>query len=228
MHVAAPGHAHSNLTVRSVSESGDQRASSFTGMARRQQIVSGAIAVLAEKGFSATSLAAIAEHLDVSKGVISYHFAGKTEVLHEVVRTVLGQAEAWMTPRVAEATSFTDALHSYIWSNMAFLDTHRDEIFALTEVLANMRAAPGVAETFGESQRGAVAALEALFTGGEKAGEFDAVSARVAAISLRAAIDSVSTLMRDEPHFDVMAFGTELAALFERVVARGPGGVDER
>lgn len=208
-----------HLAVRSDFRVDGQRSGSFTEAARREQIIGGAIVVLSEKGYGATSLAAIAEQLGVSKGVISYHFAGKAEVLTEVVRNVLDKAEEWMSPQIADAGSFTEALHRYITSNLTFLDSHRVEVFALTEVLANARVVPGVAETFGRSQQEAIAALESLFAGGRKAGEFGDVSARVAAISLRAAIDAVTGLIRDDATFDLTGFGAQLARLYARAIA---------
>ena len=54
---------------------------SFIEQARREQIVDAAIDVLYESGFAAASLGAIAERIGVSKGVLSYHFAGKRELL---------------------------------------------------------------------------------------------------------------------------------------------------
>jgi AcrR family transcriptional regulator len=192
---------------------------SFTEDARRVQIIGGAIEVLAENGYGATSLSAIAERLGISKGVISYHFAGKAELLQEVVRYVLRLAESWMTPRVAGSASYTEALAAYIASNLTFLDTHRVEIFAITEVLSNARVTPGVPELFRESQDAAVAALESLFDGGKTAGEFGEISPRVAAISLRASIDTVTGLLRSEPDFDLETYSAQLAALFGRASA---------
>jgi AcrR family transcriptional regulator len=206
--------------MRSDSKPAGQRTRSFTEAARREQIIRGAVAVLAGKGYGGTSLQAIADHLGISKGVISYHFAGKAEVLQEVVRYVLAQAEAWMTPRISAAGSFTEALRLYVSSNLAFLDAHRDETVALTEVLANARSTPGVPELFGASQHDAVAALRKLFEGGQQSGEFGAFSARTAAVALRAAIDSATGLMQEnarEERFDVAAFGTELADFFVKV-----------
>ncbi|GIF47944.1 TetR family transcriptional regulator [Asanoa ferruginea] len=200
--------------MRSDSKPAGQRSGSFTEAARREQIVRGAVTVLAGKGYGGTSLQAIADHLGISKGVISYHFAGKAEVLHEVVRYVLAQAEAWMTPRVAAAGSFTAALRIYVTSNLAFLDNHRDEMVALTEVLANARSTPGVPELFGQSQHEAVAALQKLLEGGQQAGEFGAFSGRAAAVALRGAIDSSTGLMQQNAAFDVAAFSTELVDFF--------------
>jgi AcrR family transcriptional regulator len=210
------------LSMRSENRPGGQQSGSFIELARRKQIIDGAVAVLAQNGYAATSLAAIGEHLGMSKGLISYHFSGKAELLNEVVRSVLEHAESWMSPQIAAAASFTEALRLYISSNLAFLDTYRTEIFALTEVLANARAIPGVSETFGQTQRAAVAGLAELFTAGQKAGEFGSFSARIAALSLRASIDGATTALRDDPDFDPSGFAAELTTLFERLSARRP------
>jgi AcrR family transcriptional regulator len=200
---------------------GSQRSGSFTEAARREQIILGAISVLARRGYSGTSLAVIAVELGISKGVISYHFSGKAELLQEVVRSVLARAEAWMTPRVAGTASFTQALRVYIESNLAFLDSHRDETIALTEVLSNARATDGVPELFDETQRSAIGALEMLFIGGQHAGEFADFAPRTAAIALRAAIDSATGFLREATDFDTVAFGSELASLYERATNKG-------
>ena len=71
-----------------------------------------AIDVLYESGFAAASLGAIAEHIGVSKGVISYHFAGKSELLREVVAQVLTEASEYMTPRIAAADRILEACGS--------------------------------------------------------------------------------------------------------------------
>jgi AcrR family transcriptional regulator len=190
--------------------------SSFTGDARRDQITRAAIEVLASDGYAATSLGAIAERIGVSKGILSYHFAGKAELLQAVVRLVLASAEAWMTPRIGRASSYRGALRAYIDANVSYLDAHRTEIFALTEVLANARATPGVPEIFLASRAGAIDALTALFAAGQAAGEFGEVPARMLAVSLRATIDSISESMRSEPGFDLGRFERELVALFDR------------
>jgi AcrR family transcriptional regulator len=53
-----------------------QPSGSITEAARRAQIVAAAVTVLADRGFASASLAAIADEVGISKGVISYHFAG--------------------------------------------------------------------------------------------------------------------------------------------------------
>ena len=176
--------------------------------------------VLSERGYAATSMSAIAEACQgVSKGVLTYHFVDKAELMTQVVRSVLDDAAEWMTPRVAGAASYHEALRLYIAANVSFLDTHRVEIGALTEVLANAQVTPGVPELFAASQSAAMGALEALFAGGQAVGEFGTVPAPMLAMALRSTIDAASERLRREPDFELEVFQRDLTALFGRAVA---------
>lgn len=199
---------------------GPQR--SFTASARREQITRAAVEVLAEQGYAGTSFSAIAERVQVSKGVLSYHFSDKSDLLQAVVQFVLEEAAAWMSPRIEGAGSYRDALRRYITANVSFLAAHSTEIAALTEVLANARATPGVPEIFEKSQREAIGALESLFSDGQKAGEFGPVPPTILAMSLRATIDATSARLRSDPQFDLARFEAELVELFERAVSPAP------
>ncbi len=48
-----------------------------------------AINAIAELGYGRASLAEIAKRAGISKGVISYHFAGKSELMQQVIDTVM-------------------------------------------------------------------------------------------------------------------------------------------
>lgn len=199
-----------------------QSKRSFTTSARREQITRAAVDVLAEHGYTGTSFSVIAERVGVSKGVLSYHFSDKADLLQAVVRFVLEQAAAWMRPRIEGADSYRDGLRRYITANVSFLAAHATEIAALTEVLANARDTPGVPELFEQSQTEATRALEALFAGGQKAGEFGHVPPSILAMSLRATIDATSARLRADPEFDLAEFQGNLIELFEHATARGP------
>ena len=79
------------------------RQPTFTEEARRAQIIGCAIEVLAELGYAQASYARIAERAGTSKSVISYHFAGKDELLEQVVQSVYAEAARYMIPRVQRA-----------------------------------------------------------------------------------------------------------------------------
>jgi TetR/AcrR family fatty acid metabolism transcriptional regulator len=178
---------------------------SFIEQARREQIVDAAIDVLYENGFAAASLGAIAERIGVSKGVLSYHFAGKSELLNEVIGQVLTEAGEYMRPRVAAATSYLGALRIYVTSNLEFIDAHRREIIAFTEIVNGMP--PGASDP-----------PPYLLEAGQVAGEFGEFSASVAAVCLRASIDAISGPLRADPSMDVAAYGAQLLGLCERAV----------
>lgn len=197
----------------------DERAQTFIEQARRRQIIDGAIEVLARDGYGAASLAAIAAEIGVSKGVISYHFAGKDELLHAVVADVLAEASGEMGPRIKAAASFPVALQAYITSNLDFISSRRRKILALTEIFNNLRPAGGGPHPYAEGHQAAVTALAGLLTAGQQAGEFGSFPARYAAVALRAAIDAVGELLRADPELDVQEYGAALAGLFGKAVA---------
>jgi AcrR family transcriptional regulator len=191
---------------------------SFIERARREQIVNAAIDVLYESGFAAASLGAIAERIGVSKGVLSYHFTGKSELLREVVAHVLTEASQYMRPRIEATSSYLDALRIYVTSNLEYIGANRRKIIAFTEIVNGMPPGGSEPPPYSEGHRQAVQGLQRLLEGGQAAGEFGEFSAYVAAVSVRASIDAVSGLLRVDPAMDVGAYGAQLLGLYERAV----------
>jgi TetR/AcrR family fatty acid metabolism transcriptional regulator len=191
---------------------------SFIEQARRGQIVAAAIDELCESGFAATSLGAIAERIGVSKGVISYHFTGKDEVLREVIAQVVAEARAYMVPRIEVASSYREALRTYVTSNLEYIGANRRKIIAFIEILNGMPPTGTEAAPFDEGRQVAVDELRDLLAAGQAAGEFGEFSAPVAAVSMRASIDVLSVLLRADPELDTTAYGAQLLALYERAV----------
>jgi TetR/AcrR family fatty acid metabolism transcriptional regulator len=191
---------------------------SFIEQARREQIVTAAIDVLYESGFAAASLGAIAERIGVSKGVLSYHFASKGELLREVVADVLDEASQYMLPRIEAASSYMDALRIYVTSNLEYIGAHRRKIMAFTEIVNGMPPGGGEPPPYDQGHRQAVEGLQQLLEAGQAAGEFGGFSACVAAVSLRASIDALSGLLRADPAMDAGAYGAQLLGLYERAV----------
>ncbi len=202
------------------SDTSDQSGSgrSFTEKARRQQILDGAVEVLCGKGFQATSLTAIADHIGVSKGVILYYFDSKSALLHEVGDRLLAAAAAYMRVRVAAAESSHEELRNYVQSNMEFLSDRRTEIRAFIEIVNGFP--PGGAEPppYAAGHARAVAEVTRILRKGQRRKEFGRFAPRTAAIALRAAIDAAEELLREDPDADLKKYGRELLSLFERAV----------
>jgi len=195
----------------------------FTETARRAQIVAAAVDTLAELGYAQTSLARIAERIGVSKGVISYHFASKEELLQAVFADVLARAGQYVRPRVEAESTARGRLRAVIESNVAFMGEYRRDMVALFEVAVNTRRAdsspnPAVAEM----SRDAAVATTRLLASGQAAGEFRAdFDPRAMAMAIRAAIDAVPPTLARDPGFDAGHYGRELADLFDIATRSG-------
>jgi AcrR family transcriptional regulator len=187
---------------------------SFIEIARRAQIVGCAIDAIAELGFAKASLDQIALRAGVSKGVISYHFATKDELIRQVVTEVFDAGRQFMEPRILAATTATDRLRTYIESNLAFMATHRKQLAALLDIAANARTANGSpvigAAFFAPRLQGTMDLLRA----GQESGEFRAFDRRVMALTLIHAIDGIPPLMAAEPTLDLAAHAAELTMIF--------------
>jgi AcrR family transcriptional regulator len=207
-----------NLSGRSDRTEAPPPPLSFTEQARRRQILTAVIELLADGGYQSASLAAIAARIGASKGVVSYHFDGKDELLAHVVTTVLSDAAAYMTPRILAVADAQDRVRAYVSGNLDYLDQHRTEARALTAVLAGLPPDADGAPAYAAANREAVAALAILLRDAQNSGQFRTFDVQVVARSLRASIDAVTELLRADPDIDIGAYGQELTALFERGV----------
>ena len=85
---------------------------SFAETARRAQIVDCAIDTIAEMGFAKASVDQIAKRAGVSKGVITYHFPNKQEIVDAIIEKVLAAGRTYMVPRIMAETSAAGRLRA--------------------------------------------------------------------------------------------------------------------
>jgi TetR/AcrR family transcriptional regulator, fatty acid metabolism regulator protein len=197
---------------------GQERRRSFTESARRTQIIEEAVRAIAEVGYARASLGLIAQRLGVSKGVLSYHFTSREEMVEEIISITLARAEAFMTPRLEAAHGYRELLARYIEGVLAFIGSHRDWVVGLIEIY-NARASD-----YSQHSTSFVAGLQELLEGGQRSGEFREFSPRVMATTIRAALEAVPHLLVAEPETDLDEYAHELVALFGAATATGPGG----
>ncbi len=209
--------------MRSEIVSGGQGTRSFIETARRAQLVECAIDAIADLGYANASLAEIARRAGVSKGVISYHFADKRELIQQVVNTVMEKAGAVMLPRIFAEHTAAGMLRAYIESNLEFIDSHRNDIMAVMNIAGGARGDDGkpmidLTLTF----EPAVRELENLLRSGQEQGEFREFSTRVMAVTIRNAIDALSPQLAAYPELDLKLCANELATLFNIATRKSP------
>ena len=189
----------------------------FIENARRRQIVGAAIDTIAEVGFAQASLARIAGRIGVSKGVISYHFAGKDDLIRQIVIDVVEAGRAYILPRVFAESTGPAMLRAYIESNLAFMRQHRNYMIAVVEILRNGRFTTHSGRRV-DGQDVDVAAhlleeqLARLQADGQLRSDFDP---GVMAVAIRATIDVVPHRLVRDPDFDIENYAREIAAIFD-------------
>jgi len=194
---------------------GSQRSHTFGGKARRAQIIECAIDAIAELGYAQASLAVIAKRAGISKGVISYHFKSKDELIEQIVVEVYTAGAQFMIPLLQATKTARETLRVYIESNIAFIGSHRKQMVALVEIFTNFRPEDGKPRFDAGSEEPILAPLEAVLRQGQQDGEFRDFSTRVMAITIRRAIDAVPPQLIATPTLDPLAYGRELSTLFD-------------
>ncbi|WP_030542999.1 TetR/AcrR family transcriptional regulator [Streptomyces albus] len=96
--------------------------------ATRTKLYEAAVTLIAEQGFSATTVEEIAERAGVAKGTVYYNFASKSELFEELLRHGVGMLTASLQ-RAADETarrggSRVDALDAMVRAGLAFIDRY--------------------------------------------------------------------------------------------------------
>ncbi len=189
----------------------------MTERARRAQIVTAAIAVIAESGYGRASFARIAERAGLSStGLISYHFANRGELMEQVAERVIGAITEFMGDRMTGATGAADALRRYIEGNAAFVETHRAEMKALLEIFLG----GGFSYDAGQD-REAKSPVEQILRAGQASGEFRDFDVTVMATMIQRAVDGLPFLLTDDPGFDTRTYAAEVITAFELATRAG-------
>jgi AcrR family transcriptional regulator len=205
---------------RSASKAGDA-AGTFTSAARRAQFVAAAIDTIAEVGYARASLGRIAGRVGVSKGVISYHFAGKEELVQEVLAHIAATGGAFVYARALTLPTAAERLRAWIESILEYTATHRAETVAFHEIITGSQGDAAVSAAVATLVTDVTPAVQALFADGQASGEFrEDFDPQAAMTALMAVLDAVPPRMARDPGFDVARYGREVAGLFDAATRR--------
>jgi TetR/AcrR family transcriptional regulator, fatty acid metabolism regulator protein len=214
--------ARSSANVSPPRSSDPGRRGTFVEQARRTQIVQCAAEEIAEHGYAAASVVAIARRAGVSRGVVAYHFSGRDDLVDAVVAAFYADAAAYIVPRVKGDNVHT-LIASLIRANVAFLAEHPVQVRATAEIAINHRSATGerLEDTRPEPAAGR-AGLMAIFRRGQSSGELRDFDRRAMAIAMRRSIDAVIDELVRDPDFDATAYAEQLVTIFDLATrARG-------
>lgn len=187
-------------------------APSLTEQARRAQIVAAAIDTIAESDLAMASFTRIAGRAKLSStGLISYHFAGRQDLLDEVVRTVTAEFTAYVLDRGDDGTP-AGGLRTFLVASLDFMREHRGHLVAMLRVQQASPPVDGGAASLTASDR---VKLAALLVDGQRTGDFRNFDTDVMAGFVLSLRNGVIARVAAEPGFDPAACADELVRVVE-------------
>jgi len=210
-------------TMRPNPEPTGQPRISFIEEARRRQIVDTAIRTIASRGFSRASLAEIARDAGISKGVISYHFAGKAELVEAILSRLLREPAEFIKGRVDAREGALDKLRAYVEANFEHMAGNRNHYVALVDLWDNRPGSKGDNRFNAEAYEPSRSYLARILETGRDAGELQPVPPRTFASVVQAAIDGVMLQWVFDPAgVDLVAARNEILAMIDARLTRRP------
>jgi TetR/AcrR family transcriptional regulator, fatty acid metabolism regulator protein len=198
----------------------------FTQRKRRDQLVSCMTEAIADLGFARASIGEVARRAGVSKGVVTYHFAAKDDLIRAVIADVIASMEEYLTPRLlaAEPARFPERFIAvYISAWAGYYQSHTTQVLALVRIFIAFRDESGSPSPAFGSRAGEVAALEAVLRAGQDMGRFGSFDPHVMASVIKVAVEDLLTQFVSDPGLDIEGYATQLTILFDRTI-----GPDQR
>jgi AcrR family transcriptional regulator len=192
----------------------------FTQRKRRDQLVDCAIDALAELGFQGTSVAEVARRAGVSKGVVTYHFAVKDDLMFAAVAEIFDSVKEFLEARLG-STSTQRFVADYINAWVEYYRTRTRYMLAIREIWGNFRDDSGHQHFGPQAVAGELAVVQQVFEYGQADGSLGKFDARVMAVTLKASLDALLNQLAADPELDLEAYGAELVRLFERAIRKG-------
>ncbi len=202
-------------------------ASTFIQRKRREQLLGCVIDTIVDLGFQGMSVSEVARRAGVSKGVVTYHFAAKDDLIYEVVAQIFDSITEFLESRLGRTTPET-FVADYITAWVEYYRTHTRDMLAIGEIWSNFRDETGHRRFGDQAITGELSNVQRALELGQADGSRGQFSARVMAVTMKAALDALLGQLAGDPELDLEAYRDELVALFERATRAEPDGVARR
>jgi AcrR family transcriptional regulator len=175
---------------------------------RRAQILHAALRAFREKGYHATTLDDIAEHLGLRKTALYHYFPDKEAILYECHRESLAELDRLIR----------DARKRFNSNAARLAHVIREHVRVMTETLEGSPLAFEVTALSGERQAEVITArdryergVRRIIENGIKSGEFRRVNSKIAAFAILGSINWIARWYRPEGSLHAPELGSEFA-----------------
>lgn len=159
---------------------------------RRAEILAQAERIFAAKGYSATTMAEIAEASGFAIGSLYQFFQGKEHLYESLITEKIAKFQEEIRRSCSTAQTASDRVGAIVRTHFSLLVTYENlfSILIKWEGIHQEDKRPNLLEKLLENYRGYVDFIESVLREGQVQGEFPAVEPRFAAIALIGMIDA--------------------------------------
>ena len=206
----------------------DQAAegSTVTQQKRRDQLVQTMIEVIAEAGFARASVGEVARRAGVSKGVVTYHFPAKDDLIQAVIATVIAEMSQYLEPRLRAANPAQHPerfIAAYLTTWTGYIRAHSRDVLALVRIYDAFRDETGRPNPAFDIRATEISIVTQILRQGQETGCLGSFDSPTMAAVMKAALDDLLRQYADDPGLDLEAYGAQLVAMFEAATRPGQG-----
>lgn len=175
---------------------------------RRAEILRAALRAFRDKGYYATTLDDIAEHVGVGKTALYHYFPDKEAILYECHRESLAEVRRLMENAPVDLQSATDRLAFVIKEHVrVMIETLEGSPLAFEVTALSAERQAEVIEARDEYERG----LRSIIDTGVESGEFRPVDSKVAVFAILGAINWIARWYRTDGAIQAPELGEQFA-----------------
>jgi TetR/AcrR family transcriptional regulator, fatty acid metabolism regulator protein len=193
-------------------------AATFTQRKRRDQLVECAIEAIVEVGYPRASVAEVARRAGVSKGVVTYHFRAKDDLIQAVIDDVVAEMRQYMEPllRAANPMQYPERfIAPYLTAWTGYIRTHGRDVLALVRIFDAYPHESGRLNPTFDARAEEITLVAGILRRGQEGGYLRVFDPYIMARVMKAALDDLLRHYAANPELDLEASGTELVAMFE-------------
>jgi TetR/AcrR family fatty acid metabolism transcriptional regulator len=207
-------------------EAGEE--ATFTQRKRRDQLVECTVDAIVEVGYPRTTVAEVARRAEVSKGVVTYHFPAKNDLIQAVIADVIAQMGKYLEPRLLAANPLQHPerfVAAYLTTWTGYIQNHGRDVLALVRIYNAFRDETGRPSPAFDVRANEITAVAQVLRAGRETGRLGRFDPDIMAAVMKAALDDLLDQYAANPELDLDSYGAELVAIFEAATRPDHGPV---
>lgn len=177
----------------------DAAKPTFIEAARRSQIIEAAREVIRTNGFEKATISQIAEAINVSKGVILYHFGSKADLGKAVLEETLAGYGQYIVRELSEHTRALDKVLLFPVVCASYFEQHQDDFNLYIDALGSFGGFEEKRQYMAHANEIQRSFLMRIISLAKQEGAFKGVGARLLADNIQAFVDGINSQFCADP-----------------------------